>query len=224
MARPGKIYLQIDVNYFEDSDVIELSDEAQLLDLKAMLLTKRLQSDGRLTRRQFDRIAPRVGGDVVGELVQRGIWVDQDGRLERRNWLAWNDSAESIETVSRGGKHGNHIRHHVKGKKPPSPKCQWCIDEGLVSPPDHQATSPRVAPRIADIDVDTDEDIHEKNPLRDAGPKVESPLENPRALAERIGELSATVEQARAQLEQEGFDDRTITTTLSLLPNLRRAP
>jgi len=225
MPKPGKIYLTLDVNYFDDADIIELSDAAQLHDLRAMCLAKRAGTDGRLSRRQLERIAPDSGGESLGEIVEREIWSETEpGAFVRRNWLAWNDSAADIETMSRGGKRGNHVRHHVKGKKPPSAKCEFCVSEGLVSLPDRQATRPpdrqAISPPTPYIDVDTDEDIHENHhPL----PNTEMEIEDPRALAERIGEQKATVEEARSQLEREGFDERTISVTLSLLPNLRRA-
>jgi hypothetical protein len=140
MAKPGKLYLQLDCDYFDDADILELSDLAQLHDVRGMAYSKRLQSDGCLTERQFARIAPDSPGDTRGELVGRGIWLDKGDHLERRNWLAWNESAENIEAISRGGKRGNHVKWHVRGKKPPSSDCEWCVRDGLASPPESGAS------------------------------------------------------------------------------------
>ena len=57
MAKPGKVWLPLDANYFDDPRVID-AGSACLLHLAAMTASKRLLSDGRLTRRQLHRIAP----------------------------------------------------------------------------------------------------------------------------------------------------------------------
>ena len=220
MPRPGRIYLTLDVNYFDDPDIAELSDAAQLLDLRAMTLSKRLQSDGVLTPRQFQRLAPDsppTRGATIGELVDRGIWIDKGDGLERRGWLAWNDSAESIAVMSRGGKHGNHIKHHVKGRKPPRADCEFCVNEGLVSPPTRPDSPPG---RHTDAD--------QTRPDADEYPTTlaaisSSSTRSLRAGAEFLEEKVATVEEARAELEAAGCDERTITMVLALLPNLKKA-
>ena len=221
MPRPGRLYLTLDVNYFDDPDIAELSDAAQLLDLRAMTLSKRLQSDGVLTFRQFQRLAPDsppTRGATIGELVDRGIWIDKGDRLERRGWLAWNDSAETIAVMSRGGKHGNHIKHHVKGRKPPRADCEFCVMEGLVSPPTRPDSPPG---RHTDEDTDVDTDVDEYSPTLAA--ISSSSTHDPRAVAELLEEKVATVDEARAELERAGCDDRAIAAVLALMPNLRRA-
>jgi hypothetical protein len=125
MPRAGRNWVPVDVNYFDDPDIVELSDEAQLLDLRAMALVKRLQSDGRLTLRHFGRIAPESGCDFLGELVERGIWVNQGEVFERRNWLEWNDTAAHIARAAQDGSKGCHVRWHLSGKKRPSSECQF---------------------------------------------------------------------------------------------------
>jgi hypothetical protein len=223
MAKLTRIFLPLDVNYFDDPDIVELSDQAQLADIKAMLLSKRLQSDGRLTRRQFERIAPRLApdseGESLGELIERGIWLDKGDVLERRNYLAWNDSAESVEIMKRGGKRGNHQRWHVRGLKPPSAKCAYCVEEGLVSPPDSPPESGRISPSIG-IREDKRRE-YKTTTLADIS--SEAAIYSPRAVAEVLEKQVGTVEEARAALERAGCDERAIATVLALLPDLRRA-
>jgi hypothetical protein len=231
MPRPGRIYFTVDVNYFDDPDIGELSDSAQLLDLRAMALSKRIGSDGQLTRRQMQRIAPESGGDSIDEIIDSGVWIDKGDALERRNWLAWNDSAEMIEIMSRGGKRGNHEKWHVKGKKPPTAKCEWCVEEGLISPP----TRPRHRPPTGeanrgsslhrqDVDVDTYTHAEAEAEATPAAITSISSGYDLRAVAEWVEGRFATVEEARAELAGEGWDERWITTVLALAPNLRPAP
>jgi hypothetical protein len=174
MPRPGKLFLALDNNYFDDPVVIELSDAAQLLDLRAMTLMKRLQSDGRLTLRQIDRIAPDSppeSGDLLGELTASGLWSEKsDGSYERRSWFDWNDTAEDIAAMIKGGLKGNHLSWHVRGRKgrpaKPDPTCELCISDGLVSPPDSPTDRPPIshptqeANRREDLDVDPDLDAY----------------------------------------------------------------
>ena len=120
MPRPGKIYLTLDVNYHDDPDVLELSDLAQLLDIRAMATIKRLQSDGRLTHRQLERIAPDSApdsGELIAELIASPLWTEIDpGTFERRSWLSGTTTAADIETMSLGGKRGNHVKWHVRAR------------------------------------------------------------------------------------------------------------
>jgi hypothetical protein len=225
MPRPGKIYLALDVNYFDDPDIVELSDAAQLHDLRGMLLSKRLGTDGCLSLRQLERIAPDSGGDSLGDLTAMSIWTSEDGAtFRRRNWLSWNDSAEQIEIMSRGGKRGNHVKWHVKGKKPPSAKCEFCVAEGLVSPGDRGARSGanRVGDRgssLHNTDVDVDVDVDEET-LADLSSAITT---HPRAVAEHLEQRFATVDEARAELERGGCDERAIASVLALAPNLKKA-
>lgn len=123
MARAGRLYVPLDCGYFDDDRVVELSDLAQLLDLRALCLVRRLLSDGRLTRRQLERIAP-IGGDI-GELVASGLWAEDAGTYVRSSWSTWNDSAADIATMSKGGVEGNHLRWHVK-RGILNPECPLC--------------------------------------------------------------------------------------------------
>ena len=143
MARPGRLFLPLDVSYFDDSRVVELSDGAQLLDIRAMVLVRRLQSDGRVTRTQMHRIAPSGGdiGAMITELVKVGLWAEDGDELVRRAWADWNDTAADIAAMAKGGSLGNHLRWHTK-RGVVSADCPHCASgqdrEGIggESPPD----------------------------------------------------------------------------------------
>jgi hypothetical protein len=150
MARPARQWIPLDCGYFDDASVIEMSDAAQLLDIRAMTLAKRLFTDGKLTLKQLERIAPsgtRSGADkpdetpdaraIIGELVEAGLWIEDNGTYTRRNWGHWHTSADDIEQMSEGGRKGNHKRHHLgkDGNPPkPNPACTYCQAEGLIAP------------------------------------------------------------------------------------------
>lgn len=144
MARAGRTFLPLDVNYFDDPKVVELSDGSVLLDVKAMLLMKRTHSDGQITRRQLEREAS-IGGDIgamIAELIGCGLYVDAGSHLQRGGWHGWNDPASDVEAMAKGGKYGNHVKWHVnKGKVNPS--CPFC--SGSESPPESPPNPTRIA-------------------------------------------------------------------------------
>lgn len=131
MARPARLFAQIDVHYFEDDRVLEAGNAWQL-HLAALLACKRMLTDGVLTRRQIERIAPESLGDVgdaIGTLIRVGLFEDQGSSIRVRSWADWNDSAADIEAESKNGKRGNHVRWHVKRGKV-DPGCAYCADRG----------------------------------------------------------------------------------------------
>lgn len=144
MPRRGRLFLPLDCGYFDDDAVVELSDLAQLLDLRAMVLSKRLGTEGRLTGRQLCRIAPRSvpesvpmtpdGTPIVDELVHSSLWTADDNFYVRRSWPAWHDSA----AAQHGGAKGNHLRWHAN-RGIVDPNCSLCI--GTESPTDSGRSS-----------------------------------------------------------------------------------
>ena len=231
MPRPGKIWLPLDVNHSDDPDVLELSDLAELLDLRAMAKAKQLGSDGRLTLRQFQKIAPDSPPDrpdVIGELLASPLWIDiGDGTFERRSWLDWNDTAEDIEAMSRGGSKGNHKRWHVRGTKArppkPDPSCEFCVADRLVSPPDSPPDSTAISDPIQvanpreDIDVDTDVDAYEdSNPGADTCNQAH---ELSAALADALGiAQSELTPSAKSSFEKAVADLTSVSALVEDVP------
>jgi hypothetical protein len=129
LARAGRWFLPLDVSYFDDERVVELSDAAQLLDLRAMTLMKRLDCGGVLSTRQLTRIAPESGGDfdpMMQELVKSGLWAKEGKAFARGGWSQWNAPEADSEAMSKGGEHGNHLRWHVK-RGITAEDCSFCI-------------------------------------------------------------------------------------------------
>lgn len=129
MPRAGRLFLPLDVSYFDDDRVVELSDAAQLLDLRAMTLLKRLDCHGVLSKRQLTRIAPESGGDfdpMMEELLESGLWAKEGRSFARGGWGVWNTPETDVEAMSKGGEHGNHLRWHVE-RGISKDGCQFCI-------------------------------------------------------------------------------------------------
>jgi hypothetical protein len=178
MARTARIFAQIDVYYFEDDRVLEAGD-AWPLHFAAILACKRNLTDGTLTRRQLERIAPESPPDIgamIATLIEVGLFIDWGTSIEVRGWAKWNDSSDYIEAVSDGGKKGNHLRWHVR-KNVIDPECELCRI-APESPPDRHP----IATRVLDTDVDTDVDVDKSSPAPSAR-KPSSPSE-PREFVE----------------------------------------
>jgi hypothetical protein len=218
MPRVARLFAVLDVNYFEDDRVLEAGDAWQL-HFAAILAAKRSTGDGYLTRRQLARAVAGIVADFDAHwdtCIRVGLFTEEADGIRVRSWERWNDTQADIEKKSADASYALHCRWHTGKKGKPNKKCPHCqMNTGRI-----QSESGRHTAGNTREDVDTDEHVDEKQP---PPPDVGMSAESPRALAERIGELSSTVEEARSHLEREGLDERTIAVTLSLLPNLRRA-
>lgn len=139
MAKAGRLFIQLDVNWYEEWGHL-LSDEAALLWIVGACASKRMLTDGRLTMAQLRRVAPESQANspdrlqrAVTELCEADdVPLEMDGQdVIYRGWAAWNDLASDVEAMSEGGRFGNHMKWHVKKKKS-SPSCEFCCP----SPPD----------------------------------------------------------------------------------------
>jgi hypothetical protein len=165
----------LDTSYFDDNRVVELSDGAQLLDLRAMCLLKRLQADGCLTQRQMRRIAPESGGDIaamIAELLDGGLWSQDGDTLTRRAWAKWNDSAADVEAMAQGGGWGNHLRWHVKrgGVKD---DCSHCTPGSVGGDSGGESPLTRDPNPREDVDRDVDETKTGASPHPPVDPRIE---------------------------------------------------
>lgn len=172
MARPARLYAQIDLNYFEDDRVLAI-DDAWPLHFVAILAGKRGTGDGYLTERQLRRAA--AGAGIVGDFdayyaacVREGLFLEERNGVRIRSWERWNDTQADIERKSRDAVYANHCRHHVgKGKKP-SATCQYCTASDAESGSDPERIQdgvdsesipdPGRSPR-EDIDAEIDADL-----------------------------------------------------------------
>ena len=96
MSKTG-LFVKLDAFYFDDAAVLEVSEAAELLCIRALCRAKKLGSGSYLTFEQVEQIVPKsyatttqlqeVVYELANELVRAGLWsVDGDG-FHVGNWL-----------------------------------------------------------------------------------------------------------------------------------------
>jgi hypothetical protein len=102
MSRRLGEYVPLSTTYADDDAILGLSPFAELLFLRSNALAGQLNSDGYLTEAQvIYRAARKLGSEkkvrtLAKELVDAGVWAQQDGGYTIRAWLKWNKSAEEL--------------------------------------------------------------------------------------------------------------------------------
>lgn len=163
MAKPGRIFFPLDVNWYDDWGHL-VSDDAALLWAVASCACKRMLKDGRLTVSQLRRHAPSslVGSqtrfaNAISELCNcddAPVDWDGDSAIKFRGWSSWNDLAADVEAMSQGGAYGNHVRWHAKKGKV-DPTCAFCNPSGSDILPE---SGPESKSR-EDTDTDTEKTL-----------------------------------------------------------------
>lgn len=93
-------YAPLSATYFQDDDIAEAGEAAELLFLRGLAFCAgRPNSDGFISNSQAHRYVA-VGMTNVSEriarLVETGLWEEQSGGYQIRAWLKWNKSAEEL--------------------------------------------------------------------------------------------------------------------------------
>ena len=94
MARAAtRIYVPLDVNFFDDDKVIEAGEAAAWLFLNMMGKAKQLDSDGLLTRPQMERLGVKGWQRRATRLTEVGLIEETiPGTYVITGWLNWNES------------------------------------------------------------------------------------------------------------------------------------
>lgn len=165
-------WLPLDANFQDDTRLIDVSANAELVYLRSLGLTKRMEEDGarwispghlrklcdKLDLNDADRRA------VADELETVGAWtadVEADTWVVTA-WDSWNVSVtEGKARQNRGAKQGNHNRHGHPGKLD---DCLVCNDDAspggsldVGKRPVSDSPSDRLAVGSTSLDVDVDE-------------------------------------------------------------------
>ena len=154
MAKNGRFYVPLDVNWYDEWGHAVGADAA-LLWVLALTACKRMRNDGVLTLSQLRRLAPSGMSDdgfasAVSELVTCDLapLSREDETVLIHGWSEWHTTSETTKKVSEGARYGNHVRWHVNvGKQ--SADCEFClvssstIEEPIASssPPDRPTRS-----------------------------------------------------------------------------------
>ena len=94
MARTAaRIYVPLDVSFFDDDKVIEAGEAAGWLFLNMMTKAKAVDEDGSLSTAQMQRLGVKGWERRAARLVAVGL-VDEPtpGVFYIANWLKWNES------------------------------------------------------------------------------------------------------------------------------------
>lgn len=94
MARAvTRIYVPLDVNFFDDDKVIEAGEAAAWLFLNMMSRAKQLDSDGLLTGLQMERLHVRNWRKRIPKLLAVGLIEETlPDTYVITGWLNWNES------------------------------------------------------------------------------------------------------------------------------------
>lgn len=92
-------YAPLSATYYQDDDIAEAGEAAELLYLRGLAFCAGRASDGYMSDSQVARFVG-IGLDDVQErakrLVNVGLWERIDGGYVIRAWLKWNKSAEEL--------------------------------------------------------------------------------------------------------------------------------
>jgi hypothetical protein len=94
MARvASRIYVPLDVNFFDDDKVLAAGEAAAWLYLNMCARAKLVDNDGVLTRQQIERLGVRGFPKRLAALVANGLVTETITDLYFiEGWLNWNES------------------------------------------------------------------------------------------------------------------------------------
>lgn len=179
MARPSRLFVPIDVNYFEDDRILAAGDAWQL-HMAALLLCKKILSDGCVSRLQLARVAPDSVSDVDGairRLSDVGLFTVDGDQITIRSWNEWHAASEDVTAKRRRASAiGNHKKWGHDNK--PSSTCIICKEEGLVlitvpngsdSDPDRSRKRSPISSLETESEGETESEETQEHSLGDSG-------------------------------------------------------
>jgi hypothetical protein len=129
------LFIPLDVNYADDSKIIDAGPLAELLFVRSLAFAKRSGSDGHISTGQLSTIAARIPQRQrhTQRLLEVGLWEQNGAGLLIRAWAKRNPPAAVIaEQKSTAGIIGNHRRWHLGSDGTPNPGCEICVAEHLA--------------------------------------------------------------------------------------------
>jgi hypothetical protein len=151
----GRLFLPLDVNFFDDPEILAAGEKAGWLYLHMLTLSKRTLSDGFVADAQVRKfgltgMAARLSALAKDHLIER-----RDGGWFCSAYAKRNRSAAEIRQTQRLEREaaiiGNHRRWHVEGKT--SPRCDVCASR-LADP---MVPPTRVPDQVPDLPPESTE-------------------------------------------------------------------
>lgn len=118
-----RLWAKIDVDYFDNRKIDELSDAAQLLHLSLILKAKKQQKGGVMSARTCKArgdaaLRELVDGDLIHKIDARTYQLHDYGKHQ-------SDAVDLSEKRSRVGRRGAHVTNHEK-RRIYVDKCEHC--------------------------------------------------------------------------------------------------
>lgn len=98
-VRKRGAYAPLSATYFQDDDIAEAGEAAELLYVRGLAFCAGRASDGYMSETQVIRFVGVGMGDALDraeQLVKVGLWEHADGGYVIRSWLKWNKSADEM--------------------------------------------------------------------------------------------------------------------------------
>jgi len=91
----SKIYVPVDVLFFDDARMVDAGERAQYLYLAMLAKAKGLDSDGVLTRQQVSRLTISGWQARLRDLERVGAVAVDGDQITITAWLNWNESTDA---------------------------------------------------------------------------------------------------------------------------------
>jgi hypothetical protein len=120
MARRSRLYVALDVDFFDNPKVLEAGEPATMLYLRGLALCKRQWStDGLIFENQLRTFRLRGVHERAAKLTELGLWVHEDDGYRVAGWLERNKSAAQLDLISQeradAGSRGGIASGQVRG-------------------------------------------------------------------------------------------------------------
>lgn len=93
MARTARLYVKLDVSFFDDDKILAAGEKAAWLYLHLLCKAKQLDTDGRLTTLQVGRLGVEGWRPRLARLIEVGLVQSDADSVEIVKWLSWNEAA-----------------------------------------------------------------------------------------------------------------------------------
>lgn len=103
MARSRRLYVPLDVGFFDDGRIVRAGEKAAFLYLKILALVKMREADGIVEPEQLARLHIRDWKKRLVSLCDEGLIVEmEDGNYLVPSWSKWNElSHQRAERLAR---------------------------------------------------------------------------------------------------------------------------
>ncbi len=118
------MYVPLDVNFPDNEKVVGCSMSALGLYVTALCVCKRLQNDGRLSRRLLRRYGDEDVDLTITELVDAGLFTLDGDAIGIPAWLRHNQAPDEYMSSDKGARMAHSRWHEGRGVRKEG--CAWC--------------------------------------------------------------------------------------------------